>query len=250
MVDVLRFHEISESSHWIMNPMSAAKVESLGEICRLGPDDSVLDLACGKGALLALLAERFGSRGTGVDIYPPFLAQARDSAKDRGIADRVQFVEADAGDPACVAGHFDVVSCLGATWIGGGLSGTLRLMRGWVAPGGWMLVGEPFWVERPSEGARRRHMGAEQFSDLAGTLDRFDALGLDLVEMVLSSADDWDRYTASQWLNVSDWLATHPDDPDAAAIRQIRDESRRGYLAEDRRCLGWGVFVLRDLQPE
>jgi SAM-dependent methyltransferase len=248
MVDVLRFHEISESTHWIMNPMPSPKFELLGEICQLGPIDTVLDLACGKGALLALLAERFGARGIGVDIHPPFVEEARSRAKERGLADRVHFLEADAGNPECVAGRFEVVSCIGATWIGGGLSGTLRLMREWVTPGGWMLVGEPYWVDQPSDDMRRRHVGGEGFSDLAGILERFDALNLDLVEMVLSSPDDWDRYAASQWLNVSNWLASHPDDPDADAIRQIRDDSRRGYLVEDRRCLGWGVFVLRELR--
>jgi SAM-dependent methyltransferase len=249
MVDVLRFHEISESTHWIMNPMPRAKVELLGEICHLRPTDAVLDLACGKGALLTLLSQRYGARGIGVDIHPPFLQEARRRADAYGVADRLQFLEADAGDRGCTTGRFELVSCLGATWIGGGLSGTLRLMCEWLAPGGWLLVGEAYWADEPSGESRRRHVGGEGFSDLVGILEQFDALELDLVEMVLSSPDDWDRYAASQWLNVSNWLASHADDPDAGAIRQQRDEARRGYLFEDRRSLGWGVFVLRELRP-
>lgn len=164
------------------------------------------------------------------------------------MTDKLTFVQADAGDPTCVDGVFRVVSCLGATWIGGGLSGTLRHMLRWLHPGGWLLVGECYWADRPSSAALRRHLGADEgegFTDLAGTLERFEALDLDLVEMALSSPDDWDRYTASQWGNVSDWLASHPGHPDAADVRRMRDEARRGYLAEDRRCLGWGAFVLR-----
>lgn len=63
--------------------------------------------------------------------------------------------------------------------------------------------------------------------------------------MVLASHDDWDRYAASQWLNVARWLDANPDDPEADDVRAIRDESRRDYLARDRPRLGWGVFVLR-----
>ena len=138
---------------------------------------------------------------------------------------------------------FDVVSCIGATWIGNGLAGTLALMKQRVRSGGWILVGDVYWAELPSAELAQGY--GQEFADLAGTLGIFEAAGVDLVEMVLASADDWDRYTASQWLNVSDWLNANPDDPDAAEIRETRDRSRRRYLTEGRRCLGWGVFVGR-----
>jgi hypothetical protein len=34
------------------------------------------------------------------------------------------------------------------------------------------------------------------YESLTGTLDRIDSAGFDLVEMVLASPDDWDRYVA------------------------------------------------------
>jgi hypothetical protein len=39
---------------------------------------------------------------------------------------------------------------------------------------------------------------------------------------------------------------SHPDDPDTPEIRSRTDEDRRSYLTDLRRCVGWGVFVLRD----
>jgi hypothetical protein len=55
----------------------------------------------------------------------------------------------------------------------------------------------------------------------------------------------WDRYVASQWHTVSDWLLANPDDPEAPDMRRYLDNSRRSHLAYGRRYLGWGVFVLR-----
>jgi hypothetical protein len=49
---------------------------------------------------------------------------------------------------------------------------------------------------------------------------------MDLVEMVLADANTWDRYAASRWLNVADWLRANPDDPEATEVREIRDQSR------------------------
>lgn len=247
MVSVFRYHEISESSHRILNPMSVEKLLLLGEICRVGKGTMLLDLACGKGEMLCLFAREFGASGVGVDIYAPYLEDARARAVEFGVERSVTFVEGDAGEPPNFDESFNLVSCLGATWIGGGLAGTLKLMRTLAGPGSWLVVGEPYWADPPSPQLERKYgTGDEGCTDLSGTLDRFEVAGVDLVEMVLSDPEDWDRYASSQWLNVSDWLAANPDDPAAAEIREERDVSRREYLANERRCLGWGVFVLRN----
>jgi hypothetical protein len=238
-------HEISESTHRIMNPFSLEKLLLLGEICRVGPTDRILDLASGKGEMLCQFAQRHGAGGIGVDRHPPFLADARARAAELGVEDKVRFVEADAGDPGCAEGNFDLVTCIGASWIGGGLAGTLRLMEHWRAPGSTLLVGEPYWTEEPPAEVRGAEEDRQTFADLGGTLDRFEEAGVDLVEMVLASPDDWDRYAASQWLNVADWLAADPGHPDADEVRAFRDASRREYLSGRRRYFGWGVFVLR-----
>ena len=243
MVSVHRYHEISESSHRIMNPLSLEKLLLVADICHIGSASRMLDLASGKGEMLCQLAAKFGSTGIGVDIHPPVVADARARAQEVGVAGTVDFIEGDVAEVQDLGAPFDVVSCIGATWIGNGLAGTLALMKRWVKPGGWILVGEVYWAEPPSAELAMRY--GQEFADLAGTLDIFEAAGLDLTEMVLASSDDWDRYTASQWLNVSDWLHSNPDDPDAAEVRETRDRSRRQYLSEERGRLGWGVFVGR-----
>ncbi|MGO9560318.1 MAG: SAM-dependent methyltransferase [Acidimicrobiales bacterium] len=244
MVSAPRYHEISESTHRIMNPLSLDKFLLLGEICRVGKGTRILDLASGKGEMLCRFASDLGASGVGIDMHAPFLADARARASDLGVERAVSFIEGDAGSPPDLGDRFDVVSCIGATWIGGGLLGSLELMARWVRPGGWLLVGEVYWIEPPPPEVEEKY-GVGEFADLAGTLDRFETAGADLVEIVLASRDDWDRYAASQWLNVSDWLLANPDDADAAEVREQRDLSRRDYLAHERRCLGWGVFVLR-----
>lgn len=244
VVSILRYHEISEAPSRILNPLSESKLDELGVICRLRAGQRQLDLACGKGEMLCRYARDHRTTGVGIDIHEPFLEAARARAKELGVEGQVRFLEGDAADPADAGDGFDIVSCIGATWIGGGLSGTLDLMRSRAHPDAWLLVGEPFWVEEPSAGAQAVEYAAETLH-LAEILDRIEAAGLELVEMVLASTDDWDRYSARQWLAVSDWLAAHPEDPDADEIRRLTAEVRRSYLADLRRCMGWGVFVAR-----
>ncbi len=242
----LKFHERSESAHRILNPFTEDKLSLLGEICRLEPGLRQLDLACGKAEMLCTWAARYGIHGVGVDLSSVFLDAARARAEELTVTAQVEFVHGKAEDYPPPPQAFDIVSCIGATWIGGGLSGTLDMMKPALKPGGILLVGEPYWIDSPPPDALAAlDLGAGEFASLAGTLDRFEAAGADLVEMVLADHDSWDRYVAAQWLTASDWLREHPDEPDAAEYAEVVAAGRRAYLAHGRRYMGWGVFVLR-----
>lgn len=242
----LRHHEIAEADHRILNPFTDAKLGLLGEVCRLRDGQRLLDLACGKGEMLCQWAARHRITGTGVDLSEVFLSAARARAHELGVADRVRFHQCDAGTYQADADDFDIVSCIGATWIGGGLRGTLDLMRRAVREDGLLLVGEPYWTSPPPAAAcQALGLGEHDFATLAGTLERFTDAGVELVEMVLADGDSWDRYEAAKWWTISHWLDANPTDPDAPAMREFLHGSRSSHLEYQRDYLGWGVFVLR-----
>lgn len=242
----LRFHEIAESGHRILNPFTEEKLALLGEVARLRPGMRQLDLACGKAELLCQWSLRHGIEGVGVDISEVFLSAARERARELGVGDRLRFEREDAGAYRAEPEAFDVVSCIGASWIGGGLEGTVELMLPALKEGGILLVGEPYWISTPPEEAYEvLGFGAEAFSSLAGTFDRFEAAGVEVLEMVLADQDSWDRYVASQWWTLSDWLRDNPADPDVEEVREFLERARRSHVEYGRRHLGWGVFVLR-----
>lgn len=242
----LALHEIAEANHRILNPFTHEKLMLLGEICRLQPAMRQLDLCCGKAEMLCQWAQRWGISGVGVDISKVFLEAARERAVELGVSDYVTLVEGDAGKYTAEAHGFDVVSCIGATWIGGGLVGTLKLMQPALKPGGLLLVGEPYWISPPPDEAyAAMGMGKDDYLSLSGTLERIESAGMELVEMVLADANSWDRYVAAQWWTVDEWLRAHPEAPDAAALRDWNALWKRIYLQHQRDYLGWGVFVVR-----
>lgn len=247
----LRYHEVAEAGHRILNPFTHEKLMMLGEVSRLRPGMRQLDLACGRGEMLCQWAVHHGITGVGVDISDVFLPSAVARAAELGVSDRLEFVRGDAGGYRAEPGAFDVVSCIGATWIGDGLAGTLALMRPALREGGLVLVGEPYATEpAPAAAYEAVGVGPDQFVSLVDTLDRIESAGFELVEMVLADHDSWDRYEAPHWFAMSDWLAANPDDPDAAEFRRRNAQGRRAYLEYGRRYLGWGVFVLRAAGPE
>ena len=243
---VLRHHEIAEASHRILNPLVEGQLRLLGEVAGIGPGTRILDLACGKAEMLCRWAEWFGASGVGVDLSHVFTAAARERADELGVASRVSIHQGDAADFQPVHGAYDIASCLGATWIGNGIVGTIELLKPAVRPGGLVLVGEPFLLEpAPPEAFAAWGFDEGEYLDLAGTLDRLESAGVELLEMVMADHHSWDRYEASQWVTVAEWLAANPDDPEHDAMARFLDENRRTYLTWGRRYLGWGVFVTR-----
>ncbi|MBV1855975.1 SAM-dependent methyltransferase [Catellatospora tritici] len=245
-MDLPRSYSIREDSHRVLNPIDSAKLALLGEVIGLKAGQSMLDLCCGKGEALATWARDHGIGGVGVDISTVSLAVARERVAEFGVADRVSFVHGDASTYVS-AEPVDVVACIGATWIGGGVTGTVALLRQSLKPGGLMLIGEPFWRgETPDlETAKAcRVRTTEEYDTLPRLVARFGELGFDLVEMVLASEDSWDRYRAAQWLNVRRFLDANPDDELAAEFRAELDRAPLDYVRYERALVGWGVFAL------
>ncbi|WNI21658.1 methyltransferase domain-containing protein [Streptomyces sp. ITFR-16] len=245
-MDLPREFTIRESTHRVHNPFTEEHLATLGRALRLAPGARILDLACGSGELLCTWARDHGVTGTGVDISTVFLDGARERAAELGVAGRVAFVHGDA------SGHVapepvDLAACLGATWIGGGVTGTVALLERSLRPGGMLLIGEPYWRREPPDTATVEACHAtarDDFRALPELLEHFGELGWDVVEMVLASQEGWDRYAAAQWLNIRRWLDAHPDDELAGQMRAELATGPARHVRYQREYLGWGVFAL------
>jgi SAM-dependent methyltransferase len=245
-MDIPRIFTISESAHRIHNPFTEDKFATLGAALRLKPGTRILDLGSGSGEMLCTWARDHGVIGTGVDMSLLFTRQAEQRAKELGVADQVEFIHGDAAGFVSDE-KVDVAACVGATWIGGGVPGTIELLAQSLRPGGIILVGEPYWRQLPPSDKVARGCLANGVSDylmLPDFLASFGSLGYDVVEMVLADQDGWDRYEAAKWLTMRRWLEANPDDEFAAEVRAKLDTEPERYAAYTREYMGWGVFAL------
>ncbi len=245
-MDIPRIFNITESAHRIHNPFTPEKFATLGAVLRLEPETRVLDLGSGSGEMLCTWARDYAITGVGVDMSQLFSGQAKRRAEELGVANRVKFIHGDAAgyvtDEKC-----DVVACVGATWIGGGVAGTIALLTKSLSSNGILLIGEPYWRQLPPTEDIAKACFANAVSDflvLPDLVASFDKLGYDLVEMVLADQEDWDRYEAAKWLTMRRWLEENPDDDLAQELRTQLTTAPKRHVTYTREYLGWGVFAL------
>jgi cyclopropane-fatty-acyl-phospholipid synthase len=93
--------------------LEEAQLAKLDHVCRklrLRPEQRVLELGCGWGALAIHMAQRFGARVRAFNVSPEQVAFAREQAEKHGVAARVEFVLDDYRN---ASGRFDALASVG-----------------------------------------------------------------------------------------------------------------------------------------
>ena len=247
-MDTWKFYDITHREHVVCNPTSEEKLARLVGLLRLRDGARVVDIACGKGEFLVRLAEAHGIRGIGIDVSPFHIADARRQLERRAPGAEVAFREMNGSDFRPDAPHsFALASCIGASWVFGGHGATLAALSGMVEPGGWIVVGEPYWRQEPSEGyLEASGVARDDFGTHSGNVEAGELRGLDLVHTFASNRDDWDQYEGLQWYAAAEYARSHPDDPDLRELLERVARAKTAYLRWGRDTLGWAIYVFRD----
>ncbi len=199
----------------------AAQVQALWDLASPLPDDRVLDVACGPGALLATLAPRV-RHAAGLDLTPAMLALARSAAPGAwlvcGAAERLPF-----DDDA-----FSLVVCTWAFHHFAAPPRVLSEMARVCVPGGRVAVGDLIGSEDDAVRARQNeierlrdpaHVALNSASGLAGLLGS--------VGISVSAKTDGDELR-----DLDEWCRMSRTPPDVTArVRAMLTDTIPGDLA-------------------
>ena len=226
----LRHHEIAEASHRILDPFTDQKLRLLGEVACVQPRYARAGpcLRQGRDALplVRMVRERWRRRGpvarvpgSGGSSEPPSWA-SRTASRSSRARPRPMLPKR----PAPSTSRRALARRGSAVALGDDGAPAPRHSRRRPAHRGRAVP------HRGAAGGGARGVGfrARRLPSLAGTAERLDPpAGWTCWRWSWRTRHSWDRYEASQWRTIADWLAANPDDPDHEAMRRFLDDNRR-----------------------
>jgi SAM-dependent methyltransferase len=227
--------------HEICNPMDPVSLEEI--LDRLAPADGerMIDVACGHGEFLLRAAERSAIEGVGLDLSPWVLARASGRARDRTLRGTVDWWLGD-GNALDLEQQWDVVTCLGASWIWHGFSGTLRALAGRTHPGGRIAIGDLRTKTGLATEAVEAVIGAgTKMTTEADQIGAIRQAGLHPIHCYVSPEEAWAGYHRLVIESADTYQGPDPAVNARAMARAWQEEFER-----DRRILEWTVWIAKN----
>ena len=159
--------------------------ESIAELVEkyVCPSEStrILDLACGKGAVSINIAQRLQMKVKGIDITSAFIEFAANKAKELGVNELCEFVEADINEAVKTEAGYDCVIFVSAGNLLGDTAETLHRLKTTVKSGGYLLIEDAYLSDNSSSEDIKFHY---EYLTKAQWITLFESAVLDLLETV------------------------------------------------------------------
>ncbi len=239
-----KFSAIAHRDHDYCNPISAGKVERLLDLLPLDEGSRVLDLGCGRAELSLRIIERFGSTVVAVDNSSMMLDAARERAEWTGALHKLHLDDQDIREFNADPETFHLSVYLGSGGIAGGMAGICAKLKGWTRAGGYILIGEGYWKQRPANEFLSLLGGADnQYTDHRGNVLAGVEAGLVPMHAAVSSDDDWDEYEWKYARSIERYAREQPEDADVPAMVERSRRWRDAYLRWGRDTLGFAAYL-------
>lgn len=236
-MDQLNYWAIAERDIEIQNPITDRKLRLLSDYCDIRDGLSVLDIGCGKAWLMRQWADQYAIDGVGIDINARFLEVARRRQPEKG---RLVFHNASVRDFRVEPERYDIVLCLGASFVIGEPAEALQWMERATKPGGTMVLGDMV-LRHPPIVPR----GEVLPPDTVGMIAVVERHGAEVSATISASDADFERYASHHRHATLTWAREHPNHADHAAVLKKSRDDWMYYQRTIRPMLGWTIFVGR-----
>lgn len=239
------YNRIAYEALEVCNGVTMAAIE--WAVARAGLERSarVADVGTGNAGVAIRMAD-FGLDVTAIE-YDPLMAELA-RARIAAAGAEVDLVTGSAAEVLAGLAPLDLITALGTTNINGEGRPTpeagFAFLKTRLKPGGWLLWGDLVWIAEPPAPLRMIAEATNSYTDDAGWKAAAEAAGFEVVWSEVSPQAVFDAYAAAADGAARDWLAAHPDSPEAGAVQASADRVKM-VLEFGRPFIGFGLYLLR-----
>ncbi|MEH6664792.1 MAG: hypothetical protein V7678_08060 [Brevundimonas sp.] len=244
----LNFNHIAYEALDVCNAVSWEAVRDAIAAAGLAPGASALDLGAGNAAVAIGMARDLGLAVRAVERDPVMADLAARRIAASGHGERVELLVRDSTEVLGQPPLPDLLTVLGATDAAApGLRDPVAVfarLKDAVAPGGFLLWGEPFWKAEPGAPLRQIVEITNSYQTDAGWQAAAREAGWRVVHVRHSTDGEWRTYVDTMDAAVRAWAAAHPEAPESPRLIARADMQKAMFETEGFRVFGFGLYLL------
>lgn len=242
------YNRIAYEALDVCNGVTMAAVEAALARTGLPPGAAAADVGTGNAGVAIRMAQASGLAVTAIEYDPVMAGLARERIAAAGVQDRVDLAVGAAAAVLADLTPLDLIVALGTTNINGEGRPTpeagFAFLKTRLKPYGWLLWGDLVWIAEPPTPLRQIAEATNQYADDMGWKAAAKAAGFEVVWSEISPQTVFDAYVAAADTAARDWLAAHPEAPEAAGVQASADRVKM-LLEFGRPFIGFGLYLLR-----
>lgn len=240
------FGRIAYEALDVCNGVEMTTVEAAVARTGLGPGARAVDIGTGNAGVAIRLNQRFGLAVTAIEFDPVMAELAAERIK--AAAAEIDLVIGPAVQALKGLEPLDLIVALGTTNLTGEgrptpLAG-FEFLKQRIRPGGWLLWGDLVWRGEPSGPLRQVVEATNLYTDDAGWVAAAQGAGFVLEWREISSQAVFDTYARDAVGAAKAWLETHPEAPEADAVRFNADRMQ-AVFEFGHGLMGFGLYLFR-----
>lgn len=191
----------------------------------LNKNPHILDIGCGPGMQTLDIADFTTGSIIAVDMHQPFLDQLSERATQKGIANRIQIMNADMASLDFEPATFDLIWSEGAAYIMG-FENALNSWKRILKKPGYLAVTEISWIKsNPPEEVQ--HFFDEEYpvmNDVESNVEVIQNAGYEMIgNFILPKSAWWDNYYTPIETKLPAFRDKYKTDPEALAVAELHE---------------------------
>ncbi|MBI5021316.1 MAG: class I SAM-dependent methyltransferase [Ignavibacteriales bacterium] len=129
---------------WVLGCSENQIIDAVASLNSLSPLKNILDIGCGKGAVLIKLVAKLGFQAVGIDAMTPFLKDAKKKASEHNVSHLCQFINQDIYEYVSNDHDYDLVILAALGGIFGSFKNTIAKLRTQIHTGGFIIIDDGY----------------------------------------------------------------------------------------------------------
>lgn len=227
------------------NPIDESKLDEIINLLQIKSTDTIVDIGGGNGTVLLKMIQKSKAKGILIERNKKLIEACKKESKALVKTGKLVLAEADA---KAYLKNFAPKSiycfvCIGSSFIFNSYINFIKAILPYLKDGGFLLVGEEFWMKKPAKEYLKILGSTEAESRYHfQNIEAPEKLGLTYLYTHIASVDDWNKFEGIYFLEEEMKALELPEKERKERLKNIR-AFRKAQFKFGRSTMGFGLYL-------